>query len=102
LLDVSKIAFVLAEKKGLNFKSVMQKTQKCHGQAHHHQILSIIDSNKIQSVKQHCLIRDSMSINIRHRNALRLKMSLALCRKFGSPMIDKGAEQLLVGSQQLN
>jgi hypothetical protein len=33
LLDVSKIAFTLVEKKGLNFKSVMQKTQKYHGQA---------------------------------------------------------------------
>jgi hypothetical protein len=33
LLDVSKIDFALVEKKGLNFKSVMQKTQKYHGQS---------------------------------------------------------------------
>jgi hypothetical protein len=33
LLDVSKIAFALAEKKGLSFKSVMRKTQKYNGQA---------------------------------------------------------------------
>jgi hypothetical protein len=33
LLDVSKIAFALAEEKGLSFKSVMQKMQKYNGQA---------------------------------------------------------------------